>query len=143
VANSTNYLAKTEAVLLVDDDDLYVRTTTRLIRALGYSLVFRASSAIDALPMLSRVRPALVLTDMVMEHRAAGREVVRACHALGIAVAVVSGLPGLEDEDLGCHFCSKSWLRGTTLEQLLTTMISDRTIHSQLKSAVVSRRLAG
>lgn len=116
---------KAEAILLVDDDDLYVRATTRLLRGLGYPFVFRACSAADALEMLGRVRPSFVLTDMVMEHRQAGREVVAACQRLGVDVAVISGLPGLDSDTLGCRFCRKSDLSGNALEQLIADLLLD------------------
>ncbi|MGC4063227.1 MAG: hypothetical protein QM784_00965 [Polyangiaceae bacterium] len=122
---------KAEAILLVDDDDLFVRSTTRLLRGLGYPFVFRATSAAEAIEMLARVRPTFVLTDMVMEHRTAGREVVLACHALGIDVAVVSGMPGLELESLGCRFCKKLELSGGALESLLDEMIAESQTRSR------------
>jgi CheY-like chemotaxis protein len=115
---------KAEAILLVDDDDLFVRSTTRLLRGLGYPFVFRATSGAEALDMLARVRPTFVLTDMAMEHRAAGREVAMACRALGIDVAIVSGMPGLDADVLGCRVFRKSELcGGGALETLLASMV--------------------
>jgi CheY-like chemotaxis protein len=116
---------RAEAILLVDDDDLFVRAITRQLRALGYPYVFRASSAAEALDMLQRVRPTVVLTDMVMEHREAGRWVVAAADQLGVAVAVVSGMPG-SDESAGEHrFCRKSDLDAARLEQLVSDMVTE------------------
>ena len=124
--DSTKRTSKAEAILLVDDDDLYVRATTRLLRALGYPFVYRCPSAADAIEMLGRIRPSLVFTDMVMEHRNAGREVVAACRKLGVDVAVVSGMPDLDGESLGCRLCRKSDLSGSALEQLIVQMVSDK-----------------
>lgn len=124
-ARASARASKAEAILLVDDDDLYVRATTRLLRGLGYPFVFRACSAADALEMLGRVRPSLVFTDMVMEHRQAGCEVVAACQRLGVDVAVISGLPGLDSESLGCRFCRKSDLSGSALERLINELLMD------------------
>jgi hypothetical protein len=132
--------SKAEAILIVDDDDLYVRSTTRLLRGLGYPFVFRAASAHDALQMLERVRPSLVLTDMVMEHRAAGKDVVEACLQLGIGVAVISGLPGLDQESAGCRFCPKSDLSGATLERLLAETLADGLRRSR---SIISQRRVG
>lgn len=114
---------RAEAILLVDDDDLYVRAMTRQLRSLGYPYVFRASSAADALDLLQRVRPTVVLTDMVMEHREAGHRVIAAADQLGVAVAVVSGMPGLEEVSLGKRFCRKSDLDLSRLEQLVGELI--------------------
>jgi CheY-like chemotaxis protein len=116
---------RAEAVLLVDDDDLFVRAVTRQLRALGYPYVFRASSAAEALDMLQRVRPTVVLTDMVMEHREAGRWVVAAADQLGVAVTVVSGMPGLDESTVGHRFCRKSDLDAAKLEQLVGDMVAE------------------
>jgi CheY-like chemotaxis protein len=116
--------SRAEAVLLVDDDDLYVRAMTRQLRALGYPYVFRACSAAEALDMLQRVRPTVVLTDMVMEHREAGKWVISAAERLGVAVAVVSGMPGLDESTLGHPFCRKSDLNADRLERLVGDLIA-------------------
>lgn len=126
--------SRAEAVLLVDDDDLYVRAMTRQLRALGYPYVFRACSAAEALDMLQRVRPTVVLTDMVMEHREAGKWVISAAERLGVAVAVVSGMPGLDEPTLGHPFCRKSDLDSDRLERLVGDLIAS-SYASQRESA--------
>jgi hypothetical protein len=95
------------------------------LRALGYPYVFRACSAAEALDMLQRVRPTVVLTDMVMEHREAGRWVISAAERLGVAVAVVSGMPGLDETILGHPFCRKSDLESDRLEHLVDELIAE------------------
>ena len=121
--NSKVQPVRAEAVLLVDDDDLYVRAITRQLRALGYPYVFRASSAAEAIDMLQRVRPSIVLTDMVMEHRDAGRRVIEAAESFGVAVAVVSGMPGLDEVAAEYPFCRKSDLSAERLEQLVGDLV--------------------
>jgi CheY-like chemotaxis protein len=116
---------KAEAILLVDDDDLYVRAMTRQLRGLGYPYVFRATSAAEALDMLQRVRPTVVLTDMVMEHREAGQWVIAAANQLGISVAVVSGMPGLEEASLGHPIVRKSDLDAAKLEELVHRLVAE------------------
>ena len=93
--------------------------------------------------MLERVRPSMVLTDMVMEHRFAGREVVEACLGLGVGVAVVSGLPGLENEALNCRFCSKSLISGATLECLLAEIVAEGQSRSRSYLRLSERLAAG
>ncbi|HEY5958783.1 MAG TPA: response regulator [Polyangiaceae bacterium] len=115
---------KAEAILLVDDDDLYVRAITRQLRSLGYPYVFRACSAAEAIDMLQRVRPTLVLTDMVMEHREAGQWVIAAAEQLGVSVAVVSGMTGIEESSVGIRFCNKSDLDARRLEELVDELIA-------------------
>lgn len=112
-----------EAVLIVDDDDLYVRALTRQLRDLGFPFVYRAASAGQALAMLDRVHPTLVLTDMAMEHQRAGRDVIDKAMRLGASVAVVSGLPGLRQEELGVPLQRKSDLQGSALEGLVLGLI--------------------
>ena len=116
-------LLRPEAVLIVDDDDLYVRALTRQLRSLGFPFVYRAASAHQALAMLERVHPTLVLTDMVMEHRGAGCEVIASAQQLGASVAVVSGLPGLHSEELGVPLHRKSDLNFGALEGLVLDLI--------------------
>ena len=116
-------VSRPEAVLIVDDDDLYVRALTRQLRNLGFPFVYRAASARQALAMLERVHPTLVLTDMVMEHQRAGLEVIATAQQLGASVAVVSGLPGLRAEELGVPLHCKSELTGGSLEDLVLELI--------------------
>jgi CheY-like chemotaxis protein len=145
LVDSKQPLVKAEAVLLVDDDDLYVRAMTRQLRALGYPYVFRACSAAEALDMLQRVRPTVVLTDMVMEHREAGRWVITAADQLGVAVAVVSGMPGLDEAVLGHRFCRKSDLDTTRLEQLVVSLIAENRAarrESEFPARLFSARIA-
>jgi CheY-like chemotaxis protein len=116
-------VSRPEAVLIVDDDDLYVRALTRQLRSLGFPFVYRAASAHEAQAMLERVHPTLVLTDMSMEHRHAGRDVIATARQLGSSVAVVSGLPGLRSEELGVPLQRKSDLMGDSLEVLVLGLI--------------------
>lgn len=113
-----------EAVLIVNNDDLYVRALTRQLRSLGFPFVYRAASAQQAVAMLDRVHPSLVLTDMVMEHQRAGRDVIARAKQLGASVAVVSGLPGLHPEELGVPLQRKSDLNGNALEGLVLELIN-------------------
>jgi CheY-like chemotaxis protein len=115
--------SRPEAVLIVDDDDLYVRALTRQLRGLGFPFVYRAASAQHAVEMLDRVHPSLVLTDMVMEHQRAGRDVIARAKQLGASVAVVSGLPGLRPEELDVPLQRKSELSGDVLERLVLHLI--------------------
>lgn len=146
---------RAEAILIVDDDDLYVRAITRQLRALGYPYVFRACSAAEALDMLQRVRPTVVLTDMVMEHREAGRRVIAAADQLGVSVAVVSGMPGFEEKALGKRFIRKSELDATCLERVVgelvlenrairrnSCFVSDPVSASAASSEIVDRKIA-
>lgn len=114
-----------EAVLIVDDDDLYVRALTRQLRSLGFPFVYRAASAQQAMAMLDRVHPSLVLTDMVMEHQRSGRDVIARAQRLGASVAVVSGLPGLRAEELGVPLQRKSDLTGEAIAGLIFELIND------------------
>ncbi len=116
-------VSRPEAVLIVDDDDLYVRALTRQLRSLGFPFVYRAASAEQAVAMLDRVHPTLVLTDMVMEHQRAGRDVVARAKQLGASVAVVSGLPGLHAEELGVPLQRKSDLNDNALRDLIIDLI--------------------
>ncbi len=118
-------LQRPEAVLIVDDDDTYVRALTRQLRDLGFPFVYRAASARQAVAMLDRVHPTLVLTDMVMEHQHSGRDVIDKAVRLGASVAVVSGLPGLRQEELGVPLQRKSDLQagGGILEGLVLQLI--------------------
>lgn len=140
--DATKPSSKPEAILLVDDDDLYVRATTRLLRGLGYPFVFRSPSAAEALQMLERVRPSLVLTDMVMEHRAAGLEVIAACQFRAIRVAVISGMPGLDQSAVGCRIARKASLSGEALERLIQDVMAEPPIAIQARpSGFVTRPL--
>jgi CheY-like chemotaxis protein len=116
-------VSRPEAVLIVDDDDLYVRALTRQLRSLGFPFVYRAASAQQALAMLERVHPTLVLTDMVTENQRAGREVIASAKQLGASVAVVSGVSGLRADELGVPLYPKSDLIGDSLEDLVFELI--------------------
>jgi CheY-like chemotaxis protein len=141
--DATKPSSKAEAILLVDDDDLYVRATTRLLRGLGYPFVFRSPSATEALQMLERLRPSLVLTDMVMEHRSAGLEVIAACQSRAIRVAVISGMPGLEEASVGCRIARKASLSGSAVERLIEDVMAEpATVFQARPSGFVAQSLA-
>ena len=117
--------AKPEAILVVDDDDLYVRAITRHLRQSGYMFVFRACSSEQALAMRERVRPAVVLTDMVMEQRDSGVHVIAAALRYGMGCAVISGLPGLDAAVLGVPVLRKSTVDGLKVGELVRSLIGE------------------
>lgn len=116
-------IQRPEAVLIVDDDDHYVRALTRQLRELGFPFVYRAASAGQAIAMLQRVHPTLVLTDMVMECQVSGRDLIEMAQRLGASVAVVSEQPGLHEQHLGVRLQRKSDLQGGALEGLVFELI--------------------
>lgn len=116
-------IQRPEAVLIVDDDDPYVRSLTRQLRELGFPFVYRAASAGQAIAMLQRVHPTLVLMDMVMESQLSGRNLIEMAQRLGASVAVVSGQAGLHEQDLGVRLQHKSDLQGRALEGLVFELI--------------------
>jgi CheY-like chemotaxis protein len=112
-----------ESILLVDDDDLAVRCLTRQLRGLGYPFVYRAGSAQDAIELLERIRPSVVLSDMVMEDREAGVRVVLAARRWGVPVAVISGLPGLDAATVGAPVHKKGSLSSEDLQKLILELV--------------------
>jgi CheY-like chemotaxis protein len=112
-----------EAVLIVDDDDHYVRSLTRQLRELGFPFVYRAASAGQGIAMLQRVHPTLVLMDMVLEGQRTGRDLIEIAQRLGASVAVVSGQPGLHEQDLGVRLLRKTDLQDRALEGLVFELI--------------------
>lgn len=114
-----------ESILLVDDDDLAVRCLTRQLRGLGYPFVYRAGSANDAIELLGRIRPSVVLSDMVMEDRDAGVRVVSAARRWGVPVAVISGLPGLDATAVGARVHKKGALSLEDLRRLILELVEE------------------
>lgn len=110
-------------MLIVDDDDLYVRTLTRELRSLGFPFVYRASSAHQAMAMLNRVHPTLVLM-CIVEHEKSGREVASRAKQLGASVAVTCARSELLTEEFEVPLEDKSKLAGAMLETLLLELIS-------------------
>jgi DNA-binding NtrC family response regulator len=93
-----------ERVLLVDDDPNFLRTLGGILGEHGHT-VLAASNLADALALLRRAEPAVVVLDLKLDH-VAPREAVRAVHeaAKGSAALVLcSGYPALmEDTVAGC-----------------------------------------
>ncbi len=132
-------VARPEAILIVDDDDLYVRALTRQLRSLGFPFVFRASSADQALAMLDHVRPSVVLTDMVMEERDSGMRVIESARRVGASCAVLSGLSGLDEQVVGAPVRSKVTLETAHLEELLGSLIEEKHRRSRIPKSAVGR----
>lgn len=111
-----------EAVLIVDDDDHFVRTLTRELRALGFPFVYRATSAQQAMAMLDRVHPTLVLASVV-EHERSGRAIVVRAKQLGASVAVIGSRIELLTEEFETPLQDKTTLVGAALEALVLELI--------------------
>jgi len=118
--------ARPESILLVDDDDVFVRALTRHLRALGFHFVYRAGTAAQAVALLDRIQPTLVLSDMVMESHTAGLRVVEAAMQRGLTVAVISGMPTLEPHSLPCRLLRKGQLTGAELSRLVNELLDER-----------------
>jgi CheY-like chemotaxis protein len=69
--------AKPKRILIVDDDDDFVRATAALLEAHGYA-VTRATSGQECLAQLAVEPPDLIILDIMMEHADAGYEVNQA-----------------------------------------------------------------
>ena len=118
-------LSRPEAVLIVDDDDHYVRSLTRQLRELGFPFVYRATSAQQAVAMLERVHPTLVFTDVLMGHHVGGRGVIARATQLGASVAIMTSHPNIGAVELCIPIRMKSELHGKTLESLIFELIHE------------------
>ncbi len=113
------------SILIVDDEQATRRIMVRLLSALGYERLYEACSASEALDVLGRIRPALVLTDLTMESERAGFDVVRFATAQGIAVAVVSGhTPCLPVDLTGTKWFAKDMLSLAFLARELPALLA-------------------
>jgi CheY-like chemotaxis protein len=116
-------LARTQAnhsVLVVDDDPQARRLMVRLLEKLGIEAIYEASSGQQALECLSTIHPAIVITDMEMEHDRAGLKVAERAKQAGAAVAVLSGLDLRHDAALqGVRLLIKGALSLETVGNLL------------------------
>ncbi len=84
-----------EKILLVDDDDDFVRSTTDLLEAHGYKVI-SASSGETGLELAKRERPDLMVLDVMMATKTEGFEIARripACAELrNMPVLLVTGI---------------------------------------------------
>jgi two-component SAPR family response regulator len=116
-------ISRPEAVLIVDDDDTYVRTLTRELRRIGFPFVYRASSASQAIAMLDRVHPTLVFVN-IDEHQKLGRGLVARAQQLGASVAILCAHSDLLTEQYEIPLEDKSRLAGEVLETLAVDLIT-------------------
>ncbi len=67
---------KAKRVLVIDDDPDFVLSTTAALKAAGYEVAecLEAAAALDA---VHRVRPDLLILDVMMEHGAAGFQIAQ------------------------------------------------------------------
>ena len=83
------------ALLLVDDDELWLKALKRLVRPMRSVAVQAETDVARALDCIARGAPQIVVTDIDMHgDSAAGIAVVEAARRAGIPVAVVSSGPG-------------------------------------------------
>jgi len=115
--------SRPEAVLIIDKDDLYVRSLTRQLRELGFPFVYRAATSEQGLAMLDRVHPTMVFADMVNWHQTEGRNVIARARQLGASLTFISNLVPDDAKALGVPFQNKADLSGEALELLVTELI--------------------
>ena len=116
-------ISRPEAILIVADDERYVRALAQELRSLGFPFVYRATSAPEAMAMLDRVHPTLMLTNIV-EHGKSGREIVARAKELGASVAVIGSRADLLTEEFEIPLEDKSKLTGDVLKALVFDLIS-------------------
>lgn len=87
------------SILVVDDDPDFVAITTRILKAAGYQVLTAASGA-QALPVMRRQKPDLVLLDVMMSSILEGvdvsREIEQDPELQGIPIVMVSSIAGTE-----------------------------------------------
>lgn len=101
-----------ERVLLVDDDAAFLRTLAGILGEHGHRAL-QASSLADALDLLHRDEPAVVVLDLKLDHRAP-QEVVRAVRGAApdsAALVLCSGFPDLMEETVAS--CPHGWFHAT------------------------------
>lgn len=116
---------KAEAILLVDADDSYVLAQTHSLRNLGYPYVFRARSAAEALDMLKRLCPTIVLTDGASEGVSLLSELLKCSAELGASTAVVSSQPWREPTANGVRVFTKAELNDERFESLIRELVAE------------------
>ena len=114
-------------MLVVDDDPQCRRLTLRLLGELGYESTYEAASAVEALLMLPRVQPGIVLTDIAMEQESSGLVVVEQVRAVGIPVGLISGIAAYADDPLLARLprVLKEELTLESLAALISTLQAD------------------
>jgi len=133
-------VSRPEAVLIVDADDQFVRELSRELRALGFPFVYRAASTGQALAMLHRVLPTLVL--MGFDDRpASSRDVITRAEQLGASVALFSNRRVPLSSEPGILRKDRSELAGQALESLVLGLI-DAAQRRSRSSIPVAERVA-
>jgi CheY-like chemotaxis protein len=90
---------ETGKILVVDDDPDFVAITTRILKAAGYEVLTAVSGA-QALPVMRRHKPDLVLLDVMMSSILEGvdvsREIEQDPELQGIPIVMVSSIAGTD-----------------------------------------------
>lgn len=86
-------------VLLADDHPMIAAALDVLLRGTGYELVGRARNGAEALDLIDRLKPEMVLLDVHMPDRS-GLEVLRALREAGSAPAIILLTAGMDDQQL-------------------------------------------
>lgn len=133
---------KAEAILLVDADDSYVMAQTQSLRRLGYPYVFRARSAAEALDMLKRLCPTIVLTDKESEGACAWSDLLKRSSELGASTAIVSSQPWREPTAAGVRVFTKAELSDDRFEDLIRDLVAENRAQRR-ESAWRMRSVAG
>jgi CheY-like chemotaxis protein len=111
----------TASILVVDDDTAVLRTTRRMLDALGYAAVSTESGPEALLLIASGREVDLVLTDFAMPEMT-GVELAKAIHATypGLPVIVVTGYGNREElKDFGeARILQKPYTEGELMEKI-------------------------
>jgi two-component system nitrate/nitrite response regulator NarP len=86
-------------VLLADDHPMIAAALDVLLRGTDYELVGRARNGAEALDLIDRLKPELLLLDVHMPDRS-GLEVLRDLRAAGSAPAIILLTAGMDDQQL-------------------------------------------
>ncbi len=128
-------------ILVVDDNQTYREMLKDLLAQSGYGVEV-AGSAAEALDMVRRIRPALVLTDLYMpggDGDALCRRLKADPESRGMPVLMMSG-GGNKDESGRCHAAGCDDFLVKPVRQAELLLAASRHLHARLRG--VRRRIA-
>ena len=124
--------------ILLVDDELAIRLTMKAILEMNGFEVSTAASASEAVQKLSSGTFEMVITDMCMEHKTAGYEVIRAARrqAYNPATAILTAYPGL-GEDWLSHGAQSMLVKPMNTRDLIRQIEALLVMHQDSKTEML------